>query len=215
MGLRKKKSLVDQASDLAGGYVDTVRPHVEAALESARDFVQETALPALSDARDKSAPVLAGARDKAAPVFVSARDKAVSGILDAKDAAKPYVATGAGLAVEKATQARELADAKVSQLKGEKPKKSKLKRFVLIAGVAGGVAFLAKKLQGGGSTADNWQSSYTPSPAPTAAPTPAAPVEDSAGSSPDEALADAAESAHPVTTPDEPAEVVDVEPDTK
>jgi hypothetical protein len=37
--------------------------------------------------------------------------------------------------------------------------------------------------------------------------------DDTGGSSPDEALADEAETVHPVTTPDEPAEVVDIEDD--
>ena len=56
MGLRKNKSLVDQAIDQAGGYVDALRPHVESALDQAKDFVQDTAIPALSDARDKAVP---------------------------------------------------------------------------------------------------------------------------------------------------------------
>ena len=39
--------------------------------------------------------------------------------------------------------------------------------------------------------------------------------DDSGGSSPDEAIADQVESPHPVTTPDEPAEVVNLEDDDK
>lgn len=191
MGLRKKKSLIDQASD----YVEQVKPHAEAAYESAKDFVQDTVVPALADAREKAGPALADAREKAAPV----------------------IAAGAAKAAERATAARELADAKVAELKGEEPKKKgKLKRFVLFAGIAGGVAFVAKKLQGGGQSA-NWQSSYTPSPAPTppaTPPTPAAPqagVDDAAGASPDEALSDSTETPHPVSTPEDPAEIVDLE----
>ena len=157
MGLRKKKSLIDQA----GEYVDQVRPHAEAAMESARDFVQDTVVPALADAQRKAGPALADAREKAGPVIADARKKAA-----------PVVAAGAAKAAERATAARDLADAKVAELKGEKPKKKgKVKRFVLFAGIAGGVAFVAKKLQGGGQS-DNWQSSYTPSPAPTPPPTP-------------------------------------------
>ena len=41
------------------------------------------------------------------------------------------------------------------------------------------------------------------------------PADDLAGASPDEALADAVEEPHDVTTPDDPADVVDVESDTK
>lgn len=191
MGMRKKKSLIDQAGD----YVEQVKPHAEAALESARDFVQDTVVPALADAREKAEPAMADARKKAAPV----------------------IAAGAAKAAERATAARDLADAKVAELKGEKPKKKgKIKRFVLFAGIAGGVAFVAKKLQGGGQS-DSWQSSYTPSPAPTPPsepPSPAAPqsgIDDKGGASPDEAMSDATETPHPVSTPEDPAEVVDLE----
>ena len=62
MGFGKKKTLLDQA----GEYVDAARPHVEAAIESARDFVQDTAIPALNDARDKAGPAIADARARRA-----------------------------------------------------------------------------------------------------------------------------------------------------
>ena len=39
--------------------------------------------------------------------------------------------------------------------------------------------------------------------------------DDSGGASPDEAIADAVEEPHEVTTPDDPAEVVDVESEAK
>ncbi len=249
MGLRSKKSRLDQATDIVEGYVDSVRPHVQAALETAventRDFVQDTALPALSDARDKAGPALADAREKAAPVVAEARSKAAAQLADAREKAAPVVAearskaaaqladarekaapavaAGAAAAGQRAGAVRELADAKVLELKGEKPKKSKLKRFLVLGLLAGGVAFAAKKLQGGGSS-DNWQSSYVPTPAPAATPTaPAAPaaaeapVEDAGGASPDEALSDEVEAPHPVSTPDEPAEVIEIDPeaDTK
>ena len=196
MGLRKKKSLLDQAMDQASDYVDAAKPHVEAAYGSARDFVQDTAVPALIDAKDK-----------ATPVIVDARDKATS-------KAAPLIASGQALASEKATAAKTVADAKVAQLKGEPaPKKgSKLKKIVFFTALAGAVAFAAKKLQGGKAESNNWQSSYVPTPPPPSTPAPVGtPADDTGGSSPDEALADAAEAPHPVTTPDEPADVVDLE----
>ncbi len=212
MGIGKKKTLLDQA----GEYVDAARPHVETAIENARDFVQDTAIPALNDAKEKAAPVIADAKEKAAPV-----------IADAKGKAAPIIATGAAIAAEKATAVKDAADAKVNELKPEpkKKKKSKLKRFLVFSVIAGGVAAVAKKLQAK-SSSDNWQSSYTPSPPPTeqspTPPTPAAPQaggdpltdplpEDPGGASPDEAMADSAEAPHPATTPDDPAEVVDLE----
>lgn len=241
MGLRKKKSLLDQVRDQASDYVDAAKPHVEAAFEASRDFVQDTAVPALIDAKDKAAPVLADARDKATPVIASgvalagakasdARDKAAPVLADARDRAReaatsrtaPLIASGQALASEKATAAKTLADAKVAQLKGEPAptKGSKLKKLVLFTAVAGAVAFVAKKLQGGKAESNNWQSSYVPTPPPASAPSPAqaaAPAaaatsgDDTGGSSPDEAFADLAEAPHPVTTPDEPVEVVEIE----
>ena len=190
MALRKKKTLLDQASD----YIDQVRPQVESAvataLDAAEEFYENTARPALIDAKDKAGPALADAKEKAAPL----------------------VAAGAAKASEAAAQAKQAADAKVSQLKGEeetKKKGGKLKKLALFAALAGVVGFVARKLQSGGQS-DNWQSSYVPTPAP--APTPAAPPADDAGAAgPDEALSDAADEPQPVTTPDEPAEVVDLE----
>ena len=203
MGLRKKKTLLDQASE----YVDAAKPHVEAAYESAREFVQDTAVPALIDAKDKAAPALADARDKAAPVVADARAKAV-----------PLIASGAALAGEKASAVKDLADQKVAELKGEPPKKKggKLKKIALFAVVAGAVGFAAKKLQGG-KQADNWQSSYVPAPPPAGPTSPKAPgapkivADDPGGAAPDEAIADQVEEAHPVTTPEEPAEVVSID----
>ena len=128
----------------------------------------------------------------------------------------------------------ELAEA--AEPPAKKKKGGKLKKLVLFTGLAAGLGFAAKKLQGK-KTADNWQSSYVPTPppatptsspassttatqaAPAAPATPAAPMsgtpaadaaDDSAGSSPDEALADQAEAPHEVTTPDDPAEVVEI-----
>lgn len=237
MGLRHKKSRLEQATDMVEGYVDTVRPHVQAALETAmdstRDFVQDTAIPAFNDARDKAGPAIAEAREKAAPVVADARVKAAAQLAEAREKAAPVVAearvraaeqlaearekaapavaAGAAAAGEKATAVRELADAKVSELSGEKPKKkSKFKRVVLLGLVAGGAAFVAKKLKGD-TGSDNWQSSYVPNPAPSAAAQP--PVEDAGGASPDEALSDEADAPHAVTTPDEPAEVVEIDPE--
>src|SRR3978361_2134151 len=100
MALRKKKSLLDQASD----YIDQVRPQVESAvasaLDAAEEFYENTARPALVAAREKAAPALADAREKAAPYVADARDRAVAALSDARDQAAPLVA-----------QAKEAADA--------------------------------------------------------------------------------------------------------
>jgi len=187
MALRKKKSLLDQAAD----YIDQVRPQVESAvataLDAAEEFYEKTARPALVDARDKAGPALADAREKAAPYVAEARERAS----------------------EVASHAKEAADARVAQLRGEEKKKKggKLKKLAIFAAVAGAVGFIAKKLQGGGQ-ADNWQSSYVPTPAPARTPPP---TDDAGAAGPDEALSDAADEPQPVTTPDQPAEVIDLE----
>lgn len=218
MRLRKKKSLLDQASD----YVDTVRPQVEAAVAHAFDaveeFVNDTARPALADAREKAGPALADARSRAAVAAHDAREKAAPVVADARAKAVPLVASGAAIAGEKASAVKELADAKVAELRGQPQKKKggKLKKIALFAIVAGGVGVAAKKLQGG-QQSQSWQSSYVPSPPPSGATSPKSPAapkvseEDPGGAAPDEAIADQAESAHPVTTPDEPAEVVSID----
>jgi len=155
------------------------------------------------------------------------------GLSTAREKAAPYVADAASRASDTATAARGLAEAKVAQLKGEpEPKKgSTLKKIALFAAVAGVVGVVAKKLQGGGSASESWQSSYTPAPPPKPATGPGSavppvtpsysspPVDDAGGASPDEALADQTAEVPGVTTPDDPAEVIplpiDPEDDTK
>lgn len=226
MAFRKKKSLLDQAAD----YVEAVRPKVEGAVSDARDavedFYEKTARPALLDAKDKAGPALADARDKAAPYVAEARERATTALSDAREnagpaladaraKAAPYVSAAAERASDVAAQAKEAADARVAQLKGEEPKKkgSKLKKIAIFAALAGAVGFIAKKLQGGGQN-DNWQSSYVPTPAPAPAAPKAAPkaADDAGAAGPDEAISDAADEPQPVTTPDDPAEVVDLDP---
>lgn len=215
MGLRKKKTLIDQASD----YVESVKPQIESAVSSAR----AKAAPLLAEARDKAVTATAEAREKAGPALADARAKAAPMIAEGAAVVADKAAIGASIAAEKAaigrdiaaekaTIGRDLAAAKVAQLKGEpEPKKGgKLKKLLLFGGLAAAAGFAAKKLTADKGS-DNWQSSYVPSPPPQAPVRDAA--DDSAGSSPDEAVADAAEAPHPVTTPDDPAETVTIDED--
>ncbi len=204
MGIRRKKTFMEQAADYVEQAVEQVRPHVEQAVDTAR----EKAGPVLTDAREKAGE----AREKAGPVLTDARDRARPVIADGAALASAKAAVVAEAASAKAAEGRDLAAAKVAELKGEPPKKKggKLKKLVLFGGLAGLAAFVASKLKSG-QDSKNWQSSYTPTPPPappTPAPAPAATADDSAGSSPDEALADGTESAHPVSTPDDPADEV-------
>jgi hypothetical protein len=105
--------------------------------------------------------------------------------------------------------------------------KGRLKKLLIVGGLLAAGAAIVKKMRGD-STKDNWQSGYVPTPPPTAKPEEAAPVaavadatpkaapeagaaDDAAGATPDEAVADAAEEPHAVTTPDAPAEVIEVD----
>jgi hypothetical protein len=225
MGLRPKKSLIDRAAD----YVEGAKPQIESAVASAkdratpllseaRDKARETAGPVISDARDRTAPFIAEARDKVAPVIADARTKAGPVLAEGAAVAADKAAIAAALAAEKAAQGRDVATAKVAELRGEsKPKGGKFKKFLLFGGLAAGAGVAFKKLRGQ-SASDNWQSSYTPAPAPSSdagssggPPVATEPADDSAGSSPDEAIADATGEPHPVSTPEDPAEVVSLE----
>ena len=252
----RKEKFVEQAQDLAHDLGEAIAPHVE----KARDEIA----PRLADARDAVAPKISDARDAVAPRLSDARDAVAPKIAVAREAVAPHAATARDKVVEKVgptvssvyDSAREQAvgatdEAKrrgslaAAALKGEPvEKKSGKKTWLLIAALAAGGAFVAKKLSGG-SDADNWQSSYTPTPsapapapaAPATPPSPSAPAaggahvadtqvdlgrigtDDAAGAAPGESLADSAETPHPVTTPDNPAETVDVsdvkDPDAK
>jgi hypothetical protein len=87
----------------------------------------------------------------------------------------------------------------------------------VVLGLGGIVAAVAKKLSDREATTA-WQSSYTPTPAAPASSAGAhradesadAAANDQGGASPDVAAADAAAAPHAATTPDDPAEVIDV-----
>lgn len=199
MGLRKNKSLLDQASETVAQYADQVKPQVESAVAAAK----EKAGPALADAKAKAAPALADAKAKAAPVLADAKAKAVPAVATGAALAADKIAAGAALAADKASEASQAVSAKADEVSKPKKKGGKLKKLLILTGIAAAAAFIAKKLQGSPES-QNWQSSYTPTPAPR-------PADDAGGATPTEAIADSTEAPHPVTTPDEPAEVVDVE----
>jgi hypothetical protein len=199
MRIRRNKTILEQAAD-----------YVEAAVDSA----VEMAGPILADAKEKAGTAIADVREQAGPALVDARDKAA-----------PLIAQSAALAAEKAAQGKEVATAKAAEITGKPKKKHRLRKFLLITGIAAALGFAAKKLTAKGDQ-DNWQSSYTPTPSPRDADRTDTPIADAAaanaaaastegadegGAGPDEALADAAEESHDVTTPDAPAEVVDLD----
>jgi hypothetical protein len=192
MRIRRNKTILEQAAD----YV-----------ESALDTAVEKAGPILADAKEQAGPRLSDARDKAGPVLAQGAALAATKASEVAD-----------LASAKAAEGKELAATKAAELSGEPKKKHRVRTLLILTGIAAVLGFVAKKLTSRGDQ-DDWQSSYTPPPARTetpiadaAAAASAGGAADEGGAGPDEALADSVEEQHEVTTPDEPAEVVDLAP---
>jgi hypothetical protein len=213
----KKAAAVDKAHDLRGELTDRLGPSVEHA--------REVAAPLLADARSKAGPVLADARSKAGPVLAEAREKATPVVEGARDKFNADVLPALVAAAAAANEATEdvraetlrRGKATAAALKGEvaapEPKKShKLRNLLVILGLGAIVAAVAKKLSERESTT-TWESSYTPSTPAAGAHRGEPDPTDVAGSSPDVAAADAAATPHPATTPDDPAETIDVRKD--
>jgi len=213
---KKSKNFLDHANGLATELVDRIGPPMESAVGAAR----EKAGPVLVEARQKAAPVFAEAREKAAPVVSDARDRIATDLLP--------VITAAIVAADKATEevrgeTKKRGKATVAALKGEieapvkKKKRKRLPKLLLALGLAGAVAFVAKKLSDRPSTT-TWESTPTTPPPAPASPVgahraEAADADDQGGASPDVAAADAASEPHEVSTPDDPAETIDVKRD--
>ncbi len=221
----KKKDVRKQASELA----DRLAPHVEAAREKAGPMLaeaREKAAPMLAEAREKAAPVLAEAREKAAPLLAEARDKTVPAVQEARDRLVTEVVpvlTAALAAASEATEevrgeTKKRGKATVAALKGEveapQKKTHRLRNLLIVLGLGGVAAVVAKRMSDRQATTA-WESAYTPpAPTPAAAPPQAgahkAGADDEGGASPDVAVADSAAGPHTASTPDNPAEEVDL-----
>ena len=208
MKKRGKKTLMESATELA----ESVRPALESAMETAVETAKDTV--------EKAGPILADGRkmgqEKAGPILADGKEKAHRG---RRRAAAKLVA------LKEAEASGKLAAFKAAE--PEKEKGSKLKKLVLFSGLMAIGSVVFKRLRGAPSKS-NWQSSYTPQPAPRHTPThsagaetpvetadpvhtePAAASDDAGAASPDEALADRATEPHPDTTPEDPAEVVEL-----
>jgi hypothetical protein len=247
--LRKKKSLVDRAVDSASDAVDAAIPVIENAVAQLRDQVRDLSKDAAEGAKDlanetrtKAAPLIADGKLLAAEIAEATKEVAIP-------KAKTAAAAGASGVAELAASGKEIAAAKVAEIKGEPPKRKsrRFRKLVLFGSIAAALGFVYNKMRSN-PQADNWQSSYTPpesagttssttsattgSPAggahlapgvgpdePLATDDPMAKLaaeegvttDDTGGASPDEAIADAVDEPHEPTTPDNPAEIVDVE----
>ena len=250
MRLRKKKSLLDQAIDQASDVVDAARPRIESAVSQVREQVREMSKDAAEGARElakdtkvKAGPLMTEGRSLAADLAEATREVAIP-------KAKAAALAGAERTADLAASGRDLAAAKLADVKSEPPKRKgrKLRKLLVFGSLAAAAGFVYNKMRPQPQV-DNWQSSYTPPTSTTTSSTtatgtsatgvpttggthlapgvgPDEPVgsddpmaahagDDTGGASPDEAIADAVEEPHEVTTPDDPAEVVDVESEAK
>jgi len=209
-----------QASDLQ----DRIGPAVEDA--------RERLTPVVEDARERITPMVSDARERLTPVVEDARERLTPVVGDAKDRLADLAGTVAVKLDE--TLPDKATPATVASAAGAKRASDGsgwLKKLFILAGVGAAAALIAKRLRGGGAE-PQWQSTPpgrpTPAPAPSeqaadTAGSPAAAVagmaaadaattgaEDAGGGSPDEAAADATDTPREPTTPDDPAEKIDV-----
>ncbi|MCD6639181.1 MAG: hypothetical protein LT071_04625, partial [Nocardioides sp.] len=147
MPFRRKKTLLDKAQDVVEQVSDAVKPQLENALEQTK----AKAGPALADARERAVPLIAEGKSRTAEKAAVARD----------------------IAAAKAAVGRDIAAAKVAEIKGTEPepqhKGGKLKKLLLLGGLAAIAGVLFKKLSGN-KDSGNWQSSYVPTPPPSPRP---------------------------------------------
>src|SRR4051794_23703004 len=230
-----------KAAPLLADARDKAAPVLADAREKAAPVIADVrakAAPVLVDARAKAAPVIADARAKAAPALAEARDKAMPHIVDARErlATEVLPAVTAALATldavtedarqETVKRSKAVAAALKGEIEAPQPKKHRGRwALLLLLGVSGAIFAASRKLSNRKPTT-NWQSSYTPPPAPTTATSsgPAAGVgvegglhraedapDDTAASDPAEAVSGSTDIPHPATTPDDPVEDIHVD----
>lgn len=178
--------------------------------------------PAVDEAMNRLGPVVDDARERVAPVVLDARDRLIPVLEDAKVRLADLGDTVAAR-LDEAVTASKAADGTAAAAKpaGKKGKGGGRTRKVLLLGaLSAGVAFVVQRLRSG-SGEPQWQSTApNPPPPPRSTPTTtagdAAPgttvgtQADAAGATPGEAASDAVEEPHPPTTPDAPAERIDL-----
>jgi hypothetical protein len=161
-----------------------------------------------NDLGDRIGPAAVEARDRIVPMVEDARDRIVPLVTEASESARetlaPVVEDARGRLADLGDSLATLLDEKVPGRTPVVQKRSKtrwLTRLLVLAGLGGLAAAVAQKLRGGKSSTPTWQSTAPSTPPP---------ANDAAAGTPDEAVADATEVAHEPTTPDAPAEVIDV-----
>jgi hypothetical protein len=176
--MRTKKTqrlgLADQAAEI----VEQVTPHVEAARERIVNDYLPAAQSMLADAREVAREVAQDAREAAQEAAANAEKSTRKSRKEAARKARTKASELATRAAAAAPVAAPLAN-KVAEKVEPKPRRRK--RFVLLLGILGAGAVVAKRLRSGSPAA-----SYSPPrPAPTPRPAPVAtePISESSGSS--------------------------------
>lgn len=227
---------VERAREELAPRLADAKEHIAPRLAEAR----EQLAPRLFEVHDHIAPRLADAREELAPRVVEVRERVAKGVATATTAATAAATPVALEARRRAMLAAAAlkGDEPVVPVEQSENKRGKAK-YVVFAGLLGLGAIVVQKLRGGDDSA-NWQTSYSPTASPTPTPAPdtslgghvaAVPSDsvltdsvttdspvggadplagDSIGATPGESLSDATDEPRPVTTPDEPAEEVDV-----
>lgn len=218
----------DRVAPLLSDARDKAGPALADARERAAD-VLDLAAPYVADARDLAAPYVAAAREKAAPYVADAREKVT---VTFSTEVLPVV-TAALAAVDEATEDARAETLKRSKavaaaLKGDLAQQPevaatsgeshKLRNLLLALGV-GGAGFAAVRKLTGAKKSNDWQSSYVPAPpassgrsdTPLADAAAQAQADDVAASDPAEAVADATDTPHRPSTPDNPVTEVDLD----
>lgn len=238
MHFGRKKTLIDRAQEYVDQISETVLPQLEAAWEQAVDKAGPALSDARDKAAPLLAEGKAIATEKASAGAALAAERASAGAHLAADKASAGAAIAAAVAAEKASAGRDLASAKVASIRPEpEPRGGKLKKVLLLGGLLAIAGVVANKLKSSKGESANWQSTYVPAP-PPASPTTtgaaagaaaaAAPVtgdpltdplpgddtpatDDIGGGAPGEAISDVTVEPHDPTTPDDPAEIVDID----
>lgn len=204
-----------EARDQLGPVLDQAREQLLPLLDEARSQLDEV--------RKQAAPYVARAGERLAGDVVPTVQSAL------KDAAE-QARDQAGPLAEEARRLGESAAAAVQgQVRGHDTSSSGgRKKWVALAAVLAGAAVAAKKaMDSGAGTHVGYPAATAPTPMPTDTATRPRPPEpgdtsvasgetadDAAGATPSEALADSAETPHGVTTPDDPAEVTRITPES-
>jgi hypothetical protein len=228
MPLRKNKSLLDHAIDQASDYVDAARPAIESAVTTAKDQLVVLA----ADTRDKAVPLLAEKASAAADLASQAASSGAVKAADLASASRDYAAAKVAEAKgepqkTKGSRVRKvlifgsllaIAGFAVSKLKSKSEADNWHSSYVppssstgstspsstsTSTGTKAGTTRLAPGVGSGAVGTDDPMAKLADDGGQT---------DDAGGASPDEALADAAEAPHAVTTPDDPAEVVELDP---